>query len=178
MSIDIKWHQSPKTDPWGTPLITGLHLDIIIDHHSLAAIFKPIPYPLNVLQPSKPTCLQFKDKDVVRDCVSWWIPKLTGSLICSLYNLQVSCRDFIIQDLVFQEPIWIMWGDLKWSKWGQNPKRTQPTKWIIWETDKQKQPSSNAVAKHSTEIESTEMQKDQIQRGNKHWFALIPIHSK
>ena len=38
---------SPKTDAWGTPLVTNLHLDIEPLTTTLSETFQPIPYPPN-----------------------------------------------------------------------------------------------------------------------------------
>ena len=50
---------NPKTDPWGTPLITDVHLDIEL---LTTILFQPIPYPLNS-PPLKLLSFQFREKN-------------------------------------------------------------------------------------------------------------------
>jgi len=51
----------PKTDPWGTPLVTSLHLDIEPSVTTLSVTFQPVPHPPGG-PPIKSTSLQFGDK--------------------------------------------------------------------------------------------------------------------
>ena len=69
---------SPKTVPWGTPLVTGFHLNVEPLITTLSA-FQPIPYPPGSSS-VKYTSLQFGDKDVVGDLVKGLALNDTGGL--------------------------------------------------------------------------------------------------
>ena len=72
---------SPKTDPWGAPLVTGLYPDIEPLINPLAASSQPILNSLN--SPSvKSIPLQFREKDVVRDHVKGFAEVQVDDICC------------------------------------------------------------------------------------------------
>lgn len=66
---DTEEQQSPHRFLRDTTQHLSMPGDRALSHNSLALSFQPIPYPLSS-RPFKSACLQFRDGDVMRDCVA------------------------------------------------------------------------------------------------------------